>query len=251
MGVRALAATSRVLSHAQARIRRALNWLVDDETAAAVTTAGYERMAHYRQDWHQDLGLFDFERAAMDAWFPTAPARVFVPGCGARRELVALSADGYECIGADPAPGLVEAARRRLPGVTVEVAALGAGPVEGADAILVGWGAWGHVLTSRNRVAILRRFRAACDGPVLISWRSEQVPGISGWAHTTGQVRAGVGKDPPPVRRVATADGTVHVVLNAAAVTDEAARAGYRVAASGTRGSAGYPHAVLVPEQTP
>ena len=39
------------------------------DLALAMTRSAYGRRRHYVADWHQDLGLFDFENHALDRFF--------------------------------------------------------------------------------------------------------------------------------------------------------------------------------------
>ena len=273
------------MAHSLARgrnglVRGALR-LADADDAAALTAWSYGRSHNYGARWHQEMGLFDFERDAFERYLPQSPASVLVVGCGGGRELVALAELGHRIAGLDPVAGLVQAATTRLPsGTLLETAALAdlarpallPGPF---DAVVVGWGAWGHVLRRRDRVSGLRSLRARGDGPVLLSWAMEERPGLRAGAHTAaaaasavvevstemgtragsdagsdagaGRQRGGVVAWPGwRARAVLSPHMGCQVRLSRADVVHEAKEAGYEVVHYAGSGS-GYPHAVLRP----
>lgn len=231
----------------------------DVADAEALTARTYARTAHYREDWHRDLGLFDFEEAALADFFPAPPASILVHGAGGGREVAALLERGYRVTAADPVPGLVESAMRAFGDRAVFV---GAGlvsdeaPPELAgpfDGVVVGWGAFGHLLTAELRVEALRRLRAACpDGPVLVSWTYAPSKGLRGTARTTGEVRelARGGPAAPGTwrdRLLLTQYGLYHVRLDEESVRAEAREAGYGEVVYRSPDEHGYPFAVLLP----
>lgn len=234
------------------RVRRRLT----PETARALTSLAYASKGHYAQSWHGELGLFDFEEAAIGSHFPPAPARVLVPGCGAGRELVALAARGYVVAGSDPDTGMLDAARARLgPDVQLETGWLqdlvdDAELLEGPwDAIIVGWGAVGHLLEDGERRAVLSALRARTDGPVLISWRVAPRQGLRGYAHSSAAAHA---NGPPRVaswsdRLVVGLDGLVDIRLDREQITDDAVAAGFGTVHYMEPGEFGFPSAVLLP----
>ncbi len=251
-GLRAPILAARVL---QAVSRRLLRWTqrqADLETAAALTAWAYDHSETYKQSAHQTVGWFDFEARAVREWFPRPPAHVLVAGCGAGRELIALRQAGFQATGSDPAALLVQAARNQL-GAEVPLSVLSLqdlaandvlpGPF---DAVIVGWGAWGHVLDRAQRENALVALHKRCpQGPVLLSWAVDASPGLRGGAQTVGAVLAGPRPDWQTQVHVNT-QGVFHVRLGRADIEREAAVAGYRVVhCAGTE--SGYPHAVLQP----
>jgi len=129
-------------------------------------------------------GLRQFERAAVERFFPKPPVRVFVPGCGGGREVLGLYQLGYLVDAVEPAHRLATTAGAtlsRLEGVRVRNLSVQAWAHDNADefaAILTGWGLWTSLLSRQDRLQVLKAFARACpDGPVLISfWRSEPNP---------------------------------------------------------------------------
>ena len=143
-----------------------------------------------------ERGLFDWERDWYEAALPPAPARILVTAAGAGREVAALLARGYVVDAFEPVPRLACACAALPRFGTVVVAAHddfvraacgdGRGPAAplGArayDAVVVGWGSLGHLLTPSDREALLRACRAVSPrGPILASFytaRAEPPPG--------------------------------------------------------------------------
>jgi SAM-dependent methyltransferase len=236
--------------------RRLAGRLLDEDLARSVALRAYEARGHYREAWHQDLGLFDFEAAALTRFFPSSPARFLVAGCGGGRELVALVARGYTCAALEPVASLAKAARERLgPSVPIRTASLedlGRDPpppeLEGPfDGVVVGWGAWPYLFTEDARVTALRELRRRCpQGPLLLSWSLEAVPGIRGFAKNAAEVRRQATAPPPP-RPEVRVGRLVEVRLGRHDLEREARLAGSRLAAYGSYSDAGYPHAILLP----
>ena len=169
-----------------------------------------------------ERGLFDWERDWYDAALPPAPARVLVTAAGAGREVAALLARGYVVDAFEPVPRLASACAALPRFGTVVVAdhddfvraacGDGGGPAAplGArayDAVVVGWGSLAHLLTARDRVALLRACRAVSPrGPILASFftaRAEPPPGLRGRAaRAAGGGLRRLRRLPPPPRGV-------------------------------------------------
>lgn len=148
----------------------------------------YGRAPKYsRGSLHNESGLFAFEREAIERAFPAPPAAIVVGACGGGRELFGLLERGYRIAAAyDPVPAFIEALRDdpRLSeieqnlcvGYHQNIASLA--PIaelrrsgETADAIVVGWGSYTHLLRAERRVEFLRALRSLCPrGPVLLSF---------------------------------------------------------------------------------
>lgn len=226
----------------------------DPETAQRMTDWSYDHDSEYGDAPVVGAGWLAFEQAAIAAWFPAVPARILVPGCGGGREMCALLADGYACAGFDPVPRFVATARTSMPGAAVAVGSLqrlpGGLPFQGPfDAVLVGWGAWGFVLTETDRIDAMKELRRRCPvGPILLSWNLERPAALRGDAETLAAVTSGVGGGKDWRDRVALpAKGRIQARLGRAEVVREATAAGERVAAYGTATDHGYAHAVLLP----
>lgn len=226
----------------------------DLPTAAALTTWAYDRAKTYRRAEHQQVGWFDFESKALRTWFPPPPAQILVVGCGAGREVFALNQAGFRVTASDPAARLIQAARSRVGDrVPLVVGSLqdmdSARELDGPfDAVIVGWGAWGHVLDRGEREQALRDLHRRCPhGPVLLSWAVQATVGLREGAHTVGDLlsRPTAREDWRSHVHV-NAAGAFQVRLGAADIEREAQAAGYRVVHFAGLES-GYPHAVVQP----
>lgn len=218
---------------------------VDVPMAAKLCNWTYGRTQKYTDDRQQADGLLDFEIAAIERFFPPIPGPILIVGCGGGREMVALRKQGYDVVGCEPSGRLVLTARRVCPdSPVVHVAAqqlhLQAQCEGPFSAVIVGWGAWGHVLQISERLEVLRHLRERCPvGPVLLSWqllpnaplrRSEETA-VTDW------------------RQLASISprGLVQVRLTHEQIRVEAAELGFKVAHSAGYES-GYPHAILLPK---
>jgi hypothetical protein len=148
----------------------------------------YDR-SHKYQDGsaHNESGLFEFERHAIERFFPPPPASILVGACGGGRELFALVERGYRIATAyDPVTAFVEALQRD-PRLLDAKDRLHIGTHQGIDSIvriseprtrgepidaaIVGWGSYTHLLRAESRVRFLRSLRSMCpSGPVLLSF---------------------------------------------------------------------------------
>ena len=148
----------------------------------------YGRATKYsRGSAHNESGLFAFERDAIEQAFPPPPAMILVGACGGGRELFGLVERGYLIAAAyDPVASFIKALRED-PRLFEAKARLCVGSHQGlesmapilelrksgnqADAVVVGWGSYTHLLGSARRVEFLRSLRKLCPrGPVLLSF---------------------------------------------------------------------------------
>lgn len=238
-------------------IERVSLWLVRRVNAAStsddahdLTTWRYAQMSEYRAQWHRESGLFDFERDAIQRFFPKPPAHLLVHGAGGGREIHALLDLGYRVTAAEPVQALAAVAREAFgararvvdAGLEAPAASELPGPFAG---VVVGWSAYGHLVDRDARVRALRMLRAECpEGPVLLSWREGPAPGLRGSSQT---VSAGAGREASKPSRVVSHFGLFHAVLGESHLREEARAAGYEVASFGSYGDQGYPNAVLRP----
>jgi hypothetical protein len=227
----------------------------------------YGRAARYsRGSVHNESGLFAFERAAIEEFFPPPPASILVGACGGGRELFPLVERGYRIAAAyDPVESFIEVLRRdpRLfeskdhicvgsHQAVESMTPIAELPQRGSpvDAVLVGWTSYAHIMGAERRVEFLRSLRAVCPhGPVLLSFfigmgdeaerprrlrsRLRRLLGT-----TDAMVEAGDG-----LHRGA---GGIHSFTQASFAT-EVANAGYRVQ-RWQEHDFGAAHAILMPE---
>lgn len=152
---------------------------------------------------------FVWERAAVNRWFPGAPARVLVGGAGGGREVRQLLAAGYQVVAFDPVVSLTEGlAAQQWPGLRVCAGryetlpalveypggqAVDLGDLGPFDAAIMGWGSLAHVRHDRDRLAAIRALCAAIDGPLLLSvypplWTATAGRMASQWLRADGAV---------------------------------------------------------------
>ena len=227
----------------------------------------YSRSAKYsRGSTHNESGLFEFERSAIEEMFPPPPASILVGACGGGRELFALLDQGYRIAAAyDPVasfvaalrndPRLVESRDRICIGThqaiesMVPLAELRQRESH-VDAVVVGWGSYTHILGAARRIEFLRSLRALCPrGPVLLSFFVQ----TGSEAERPGRLRAKLRRIlGTTAAMVETGDGLhgatggIHYFTETTFGT-EAAEAGYRVRHWRQHDFAAA-HAVLIPE---
>lgn len=167
-------------------------------------TITYNRTSAYRAgaaDFR--TGLFDWERDAIDRYFPPPPGVVLVGGAGGGREPIALIDRGYRVVAFDPAEDLVRAMNGACRGDTLRT---GIGTyadlphlraLDGSaldlrsqhfSAAIIGWASFSHLRSDADRIATLRAFGALTDGPILVSY----FPDLA----TTPAVATTAGTDP-------------------------------------------------------
>ena len=162
--------------------------LLDEAAWLELSRRMYERSNKYRDgSAHNESGLFEFERHALERFFPAPPASLLVGACGGGREIFGLLAGGYRIAAAyDPVAAFIEALRRdpRLAEARGSLyvgshQAVAAMPIiselhrrgSRGDGVIVGWGSYTHLLRAERRVQFLRALRAICpNGPLLLSF---------------------------------------------------------------------------------
>ena len=139
--------------------------------------------AHYAQSLESTSaegnlrGFFDWERRALEKYFP-AGSNVLVAGAGGGREVLALLRAGYSADGFECNPALVEAGNaifdqageaRGVIFCPPDQVPSGARVYRG---IVVGWTAYSHIPTRERRVEFLRALcqRALPGSPILLSF---------------------------------------------------------------------------------
>jgi len=158
--------------------------LLDRPALAELDSAYYDarraapaRDRDYADERYNLRGLTGWEEEAVLAHFPLG-ASVTVTAAGAGREVIALCRLGYDAVGYEPNPVLVEAGRAlmkreglgdRLTGCERDVFPAQAAPT---GAVVVGWGSYGLVPGAARRVSLLRaaRVRLPEGAPLLVSF---------------------------------------------------------------------------------
>jgi SAM-dependent methyltransferase len=188
---RTVVAGARRLQSALSAIERAIEARVGATLQAALDIDEREDLsiALYDDAFNPDndfAGLYPWEKAWLARRLPPAPARLLIGAAGSGREAVALQSLGYSVVALEPSERAAEHCERQLqPGSTVVrgsyrelvEAVVGGGPLHSSltpsdpfDAVLLGWGSFGHVLREEQRFALLEACDALCpDGPILLS----------------------------------------------------------------------------------
>ncbi|MCC6558531.1 MAG: hypothetical protein IT372_36815, partial [Polyangiaceae bacterium] len=270
-----LAAAHRQVLRLERAIAELATALHTPELERAAALRHYAAAPIYRDPGDQRAGLYPFEVRALEAYFKPPPARLLVHGAGAGREVLALLDRGYDVDAFEPVPTLAASLRRAAaerpdggaPTASVDCEGMeewAASPVGSYDGVIVGWGAFTHLLRRDARVAVLRAFRKVCPrGPVLLSfWRREPVfdPAERGGgaqaegaplparfqAFTRGLLRARLLRLPPLEPGTSWRAGLFVHLVSEAELREEAAACGYRLAHY-ERDASRYPNAVLFP----
>lgn len=210
--------------------------LASDDVLNAYNTLAYSVAARYRPEADDIHGeWFTWERAALDKWFPDAPARVLVGGAGGGREARQLLSAGYEVVAFDPVRALAEGlAAQQWPGLQVfegryetlpdlietvgERRARRLDDLGPFDAGIMGWGSLAHVRRDADRVSAIRRLTSIVSGPLLLSvypplWSPTPGRAASQWLYAQGAVFS------PGLGRVQTfTDGQLRDLLSHAQV---------------------------------
>ncbi len=223
-----------------------------------ITVHAYRRTPIFASDAH-NLELFDWEKAAIHAFFPKPPGRVLVGGAGGGREMVALANAGYEVAGFDPARELAQTIPQHVPterllGYEIcDYAGLIANPASLSafapyDAVILGWGSLAHVADAATHRKLLEKLRELCPrGPVLLSWLSQPELGRERKAlrHRLEPFRPYMKREPVFYDPYL---GLIHL-FSESDIRELAQQTHYRVAH--LEASLASPHAVLLPASPP
>jgi len=159
-----------------------LNGLLRDDEKEALSIDLYD--ASFRPDNDHD-GLYEWEQQWFERRLPAPPASILIGAAGAGREASALLKLGYRVQAFEPSTSAFRLCQLELGSESVDQASyedLIATVLRGKsarlrlaseatfDAVLLGWGSFGHVLQRADRLELLR----ACDqiaphGPILLS----------------------------------------------------------------------------------
>lgn len=184
--------------------------MASDQVLDAYNTLAYSAASRYRPAADGDHAeWFSWERAAVEMWFPKAPAKVLIGGAGGGREARQLLKRGYQVVAFEPVAALAEGlAAQRLEGLQVfegryetlpnlmAIDGGGAPRLEDLgpfDAAIMGWGSLAHVRRAADRVAAIRSLVAVVSGPILLSvypplWSPTPRRAVSQWLYGEGAV---------------------------------------------------------------
>ena len=159
-----------------------LSWALRDVEKEALSIDLYDASFQPKND-HE--GLYEWERKWFERRLPSPPASILVGAAGSGREASVLQELGYRVHAFEPAMSAFRLCQSLLGPELVDRASyqdLVASALHGKntplrltresrfDAVLLGWGSFGHVLQRADRLELLR----ACDhvaprGPILLS----------------------------------------------------------------------------------
>ena len=188
--LRGWALQSRKIQYALRRIEGAvgawtgsiLNRLLRDAEKEALSIDLYD--ASFQPNNDHD-GLYEWEQQWFERRLPSPPASILIGAAGAGREASALRDLGYRVHAFEPSASAFRLCQSKLGSEVVDQASYQdlidaalrgkSTPIRLAseatfDAVLLGWGSFGHVLQRADRLELLR----ACDqmaphGPILLS----------------------------------------------------------------------------------
>jgi hypothetical protein len=153
-----------------------LGWFTPDDLCAA-TGDFYSFAPSYRKPEQVFHGFYGWERDVVERYFRPG-SRVLVAGAGAGREMVALAEAGFVPEGFDCCVEMVEAGKELLRSRNVPARVVLAEPSRVPhglgiyDGLVVGWGAYHHIVGKSQRVRFLKEMRscARAGAPILLSF---------------------------------------------------------------------------------
>jgi hypothetical protein len=252
LAIRARGAAARTLHLLGLGLDAATLGLLSDAQLDALTAAFYEESTSYTSEEQVHFGLYEWEREAVEEFFPRG-GRVLVTSSGGGREALALLERGHDVVATECVERLHRALAANLaaasPGAAVALLLPpDAVPTERGpfDAAMIGWTAYTHMTGREVRVAFLRRLRAALrpGAPVLVSYwsRAAGVPrALRAKADLANALRRLLGRRPVEIGET-TADGHHQRRCAPGEVPAEAREAGFEVLAERL---ATWPHVVL------
>ena len=159
-----------------------LNRLLRDAEKEALSIDLYD--VSFRPDNDHD-GLYEWEQQWFERRLPALPASILIGAAGAGREASALRELGYRVHAFEPSASAFQRCQTRVGSELVDQASYGdliATVLRGErtplrlasetrfDAVLLGWGSFGHVLQRADRLELLRACnQIAPEGPILLS----------------------------------------------------------------------------------
>ncbi len=188
--LRGWALQSRRVQYALRRMENAVERWTGSLLNGALRSAEKEALsidlydASFRPQNDHD-GLYAWETQWFERRLPSPPASILVGAAGAGREALALRELGYHVHAFEPSASAFRLCQRTIGPERVDQASyrdlvaaalrgdstpLRLGPETRFDAVLLGWGSFGHVLEPADRLELLRACdRVAPGGPVLLS----------------------------------------------------------------------------------
>ncbi len=141
------------------------------------TRSKKEPLYNYYSKKFNRLGLWDWEKEALDDYFAGC-RRLLVIGAGGGREILALKQLGYQVDGFEPHPDLVIVANELLQEegheATVNLMSRDQCPNTGTtyDGIIVGWQAYSFIQGRKHRISLLQQLWAQTQtqSPILLSF---------------------------------------------------------------------------------
>jgi SAM-dependent methyltransferase len=149
--------------------------LMNDETLAQSTEEFYATNNVFLKTDHNLSGLYIWEQESVARHAPSS-GRVLIPAAGAGREVIALASMGYEAVGYDPSPDLVEVGSRLIADTGSDATLflshgndLPPDLEQPFDWILFGWTGINHISGRPHRESVFRSlFGVLAPGGVLI-----------------------------------------------------------------------------------
>ncbi|MBI5480604.1 MAG: hypothetical protein HY906_17230 [Deltaproteobacteria bacterium] len=178
VAIRARRAAARALHLLDLGLDAATLGLFSDAQLDALTASYYDGAATYTADGHNEQGLFDWERQAMDDFFPPT-GKVLVTSAGGGREALALLERGYEVVATECVESLYRALATSLAAASHGTAHALLLPPDAVptthgpfEAAVAGWTAYTHLTGRAVRVAFLGRLLAVLrpGAPALVSY---------------------------------------------------------------------------------
>jgi hypothetical protein len=151
--------------------------LLSGDDLNALTAAYYRESPYYASKKHTVSGLFEWEKTALERYFPK-DSHILIAAAGSGREILALRNAGFQADGFECSSRLLQAGRLIFDelGQTAYVAPCSPDEVPTGKAeysgVIVGWSAYTHIPSRSRRVAFLRslRQRAFPGSPILLSF---------------------------------------------------------------------------------
>jgi len=151
--------------------------ILDRDDLQSLDYRFYSQKNMYVSDEYNLDGLFEWERRTVHDFFPTSGVLV-VLGAGGGREVIALSKQGFDVVGYECHPKLLEAGERLLKEKcsSGELRSMERDRCpelpENVNGIIIGWGSYMLIQSRKRRIELLRdlRSRVSSGCPILLSF---------------------------------------------------------------------------------